>query len=74
MITGIISGILAGYVASRIHKGQGSGCLTNWFLGLIGGLIGGWLFSLVGLEAYSWLGEMVTAIVGAVILLWIFSK
>lgn len=74
MIGGIISGILAGYIASRLQKGEGSGCLVNLFLGLIGGLVGSWLFSLFGLTAYSWLGEIVMAVIGAVIVLWIFAR
>ena len=74
MISGIISGILAGYIASRLQKGEGSGCLVNLFLGVIGGLVGGWLFSLIGIAAYGWIGEMITAIVGAVVVLWLFAK
>lgn len=74
MIGGILSGILAGYIASRLQKGEGSGCLVNFFLGLIGGLVGSWLFSLFGLTAYSWLGEIVMAVIGAVIVLWIFAR
>ncbi len=74
MIGGIISGILAGYIASRLQKGEGSGCLVNLFLGLIGGLVGSWLFGLFGLTAYSWLGEIVMAVIGAVIVLWIFAR
>lgn len=74
MISGIISGILAGYIASRLQKGEGSGCLVNLFLGLIGGLVGSWLFGLFGLTAYSWLGEIVMAVIGAVIVLWIFAR
>lgn len=46
----------------------------NLFLGLIGGLVGSWLFSLFGLTAYSWLGEIVMAVIGAVIVLWIFAR
>ena len=74
MISGIISGILAGYIASRLQKGAGSGCLVNLFLGVIGGLVGGWLFSLIGIAAYGWIGEMITATVGAVVVLWQFAK
>ena len=74
MVSGIISGILAGYIASRLQKGQGSGCLVNLFLGVIGGVVGGWLFSLVGLTAYGWIGEMIAAVVGAVIVLWVCAK
>lgn len=44
MISGIISGIVAGYIASRLQKGEGSGCLVNLFLGLLGGVVGSWVF------------------------------
>ncbi|NPD82101.1 GlsB/YeaQ/YmgE family stress response membrane protein [Prevotella sp. PINT] len=74
MISGIISGIVAGYIASRLQKGEGSGCLVNLFLGLLGGVVGSWVFGLFGLTAYSWIGEMITAIVGAVVVLWLFAK
>lgn len=74
MIGGILSGILAGYIASRLQKGEGSGCLVNLFLGLIGGLVGSWLFGLFGLTAYSWLGEIVMAVIGAVVVLWVFAR
>lgn len=74
MISGITSGILAGYIASRLQKGEGSGWLVNLFLGIIGGLVGSWLFGLLGISAYGWIGELITAIVGAIIILWLFAK
>ncbi len=74
MIIGIISGIIAGFIAAKLTDGEGKGCLVNLFLGLIGGLFGGWLFEQFGLQAYSWVGEIIVATVGAVILLWIWNK
>lgn len=74
MLLGIISGILAGYIASLLQKGKGSGCIMNLILGLVGGLFGGWLFSLFGITAFGWLGEMVTAIIGAILLLALFAR
>lgn len=71
---GIASGILAGYIASRLQKGKGSGCLVNLFLGVIGGLVGEWLFGLFGLAAYGWMGDMVVSVIGAVVVLWVFSR
>lgn len=74
MIFGIITGIIAGYIASILQKGKSSGCLVNLFLGVLGGSFGGWLFSLFGLTAIGWIGEVVTAVFGAVVLLWLFAK
>lgn len=74
MIPGILSGILAGYIASLLQKGKSSGCLVNLFLGVVGGAFGGWLFSQFGLGPVSWLGEIFVAVIGAVILLWLFRK
>ena len=71
---GIISGLVAGYIASLIRKGKGSGCLVNLLLGVCGGMLGSWLFSLFGLTSYSWIGQTIMAIIGSVILLWIFAR
>jgi uncharacterized membrane protein YeaQ/YmgE (transglycosylase-associated protein family) len=49
-------------------KGRGYGLLGNLAIGLLGGIIGGWLFSLFGLAARGWLGEIVVALVGGVVL------
>jgi len=74
MIGSIIIGILAGYIASKIQKGEGSGCLINLFLGVLGGVIGNFLFSLAGFSISSIVGELISSIVGAVLILWIFSR
>ncbi len=74
MLIGIISGIIAGFIAAKLTDGEGKGCIVNLFLGTVGGAFGGWLFSLLGLQAYSWAGEMIIAVVGASILLWAWNK
>ncbi|MCF0199179.1 MAG: GlsB/YeaQ/YmgE family stress response membrane protein [Bacteroidaceae bacterium] len=74
LVISILSGILAGYIASKLQKGQSSGCLVNLFLGIIGAIVGGWLFGLFGIQAYSWIGEIVTSVIGAVVVLWVFAK
>lgn len=74
MIGSIIIGILAGYIASKIQKGESSGCLINLFLGILGGVIGNFLFSLAGFSINSIVGELISSIVGAVLILWIFSR
>ena len=74
MLVGIITGILAGFVASKLFDGEGKGCIVNLVLGIIGGALGGWVFSLFGLQAYSWMGELVVAVIGAMLFLLIWNK
>ncbi|MBR6032349.1 MAG: GlsB/YeaQ/YmgE family stress response membrane protein [Bacteroidaceae bacterium] len=73
-LIGIITGILAGFIASKLQSGSGRGILVNLFLGVIGSVIGGWLFALLGIEANGFIGTLVCAVVGALILLWFVSK
>ena len=74
MIAGIIVGIIAGAIAGWIMRGEGYGFWKNLVLGLFGGLVGGWIFDLLGLEWGGLLGEIGTAVVGAVALLWIARR
>lgn len=64
----IISGIVAGWLTGLVMKGRGYGLIGDLVVGLLGGLIGGWLFSLFGLAATGWLGEIVVALIGGVVL------
>ena len=45
--------------------------VVNLIVGLIGGVLGGWLLSLFGLVAVGTLGSLATAVIGAIVLLWI---
>jgi uncharacterized membrane protein YeaQ/YmgE (transglycosylase-associated protein family) len=52
-------------------KGGGFGFLMNLLLGLFGGLLGGWIFGMLGIEWGGLLGQLGTAIIGAVVILWV---
>jgi uncharacterized membrane protein YeaQ/YmgE (transglycosylase-associated protein family) len=71
----IVVGILAGWLAERI-TGRDHGLLTNLFVGILGSLIGGVLFTrLMGfhyVEGFN-LASIATATAGAVILLAVFG-
>lgn len=69
----IIIGILAGFIAGKIMRGGGFGILINLVVGVVGALIGGWLFGLLGIAAGGVFGSLITAIVGAIVLLWVVS-
>jgi len=73
IIAWLIIGGLAGWIAGNIMRG-GFGVLGNIGVGVVGALVGGFMFSLLGLSAGGFIGSLVTATVGAVVLLWIISK
>lgn len=64
-------GALAGWLAGQIFRGGGFGLLWNIIIGIVGGVIGGWLFG--GFFGEGWFGGIITAVLGAIILLWIAS-
>ena len=51
----------------------GFGLFINLLVGIVGGVLGGWVFSLFGIAATGIIGSLVTSIVGAILLLWIVS-
>lgn len=69
----LLIGLAAGWLANLMVKGGSAGLLVNLLVGLIGGLLGGWLLSLFGLVAVGTLGSLVTAVIGAVVLLWVVA-
>ena len=66
-------GFLAGYVAERAMN-RNHGLLTNILVGIAGSFVGGTLAGLVNIQFYGFLGNLVVAIVGALLILWIFGK
>ena len=75
LIGSIVLGILAGYIAGRIMKGGGIGCLWNLVLGIVGSFVGGFLFGLLQIaEPAGFIGQLVMAVIGAVVVLWLAAK
>lgn len=75
IIAWIIIGLVAGWLAERI-TGRDQGLLTNLVVGIIGALIGGFLFSsLLGFEYERGinLASVVVATVGAVVFLYLLG-
>lgn len=67
----LLIGLAAGWIANLIVRGSGSGLVVNLLVGLVGGMLGGWLLSWIGLVPVGTLGSLVTAVIGAIVLLWI---
>ena len=55
-------------------RGGGFGFIVNFLVGIVGAVIGGWVFGLLGISTNGGLvGSLVTALVGAILLLWFVS-
>jgi len=67
----LLIGLAAGWLAGRVVRGGGYGLVGDLIIGVIGALVGGWLFSQLGIHAGGRLGALVTAFVGAALLIYL---
>src|SRR5271170_8044061 len=68
----IVVGLIAGFLAGKVMKGEGYGVLVDIILGILGGILGGWLFGLLGIwQGGGIIPSLIVAFIGAVILVWI---
>ncbi len=74
LIWEICIGILAGFLAGKIMRGKGYGVLIDLLLGLVGAIVGGFVFGLIGLVAYGLVGRLAIATAGAVMLIWLVRR
>jgi uncharacterized membrane protein YeaQ/YmgE (transglycosylase-associated protein family) len=67
----IVLGLIAGFIASQIVNKSGEGLVMDIVLGVVGAVVGGWLFALFGAEGVSGLNlySMLVAVVGAIVVL-----
>jgi uncharacterized membrane protein YeaQ/YmgE (transglycosylase-associated protein family) len=70
----IAIGILAGWLAGKIMRGRGFGVLVDLLLGIVGSIIGSFVFGLLGLQAYGLIGSIVVATAGAMLLLFLVRQ
>ena len=66
-------GFVAGYIAERVMS-RDHGLLTNILVGIAGSFVGGTLAGLLGIQFYGFLGNLVVATAGAVLILWFFGS
>jgi uncharacterized membrane protein YeaQ/YmgE (transglycosylase-associated protein family) len=64
----ILIGLIAGWLSGKIARGKGFGLIADLFLGLVGAVIGGWIFDRLGVTSYGFIGSLAAATVGAVLL------
>ncbi len=65
----LVIGLAAGWLAGQLVKGRGLGLVGDLCVGVIGAFLGGFLFDLLHIMPSGHIGSLVTATVGAVVLL-----
>lgn len=69
LISWIIIGLIAGWLAGTIARGRGYGCVVNILLGMVGAVLGGWIFTKLNIyPTGGWLYSLAAATVGAIVL------
>ena len=64
----LIIGLIAGWLAGKVSRGRGFGCIANILLGLVGAVLGGWIFSQLNILRNGFIYSLAAATLGAVIL------
>jgi uncharacterized membrane protein YeaQ/YmgE (transglycosylase-associated protein family) len=76
VISWIILGLIAGFIASKIVNSTGSGLILDLVLGMVGAAVGGFIFSgLFGMSGVTGLNlwSIMVSVIGAAIVLWIYE-
>jgi uncharacterized membrane protein YeaQ/YmgE (transglycosylase-associated protein family) len=70
----IVLGLIAGFIGSKIVNKSGEGLIMDIVLGIIGAVVGGWLFNTIGHAGITGfnLYSMFVAVIGAVVVLLIY--
>jgi uncharacterized membrane protein YeaQ/YmgE (transglycosylase-associated protein family) len=68
VIAWVIIGLIAGWLAGKVSRGRGFGCIADTILGMVGAILGGWIFSKLNIQGGGLLYSIAAATVGAVIL------
>jgi len=71
LLAWIVLGLVAGFIGSKLVNKRGEGFLLDMFLGIVGAVVGGWLFNVFGASGVSGVNlySLLVAVVGSVVLL-----
>ncbi len=68
MIGTVILGLIAGWIAGLAMRGSGFGVIADIIIGLVGAVVGRWIFSMIGATPHGRLGYLAMSVVGAIVL------
>jgi uncharacterized membrane protein YeaQ/YmgE (transglycosylase-associated protein family) len=71
IVAWVVLGLIAGFIGSKLVNKTGEGLILDIALGVVGAVVGGWLFGMVGMSGVTGLNvySLIVAVVGAVVLL-----
>jgi len=74
IIAWIVLGLVAGFIGSKLVNKTGEGLVLDIVLGIVGAIVGGWLFSVFGMSGVTGLNlySLVVAVIGAVVFLLVY--
>lgn len=75
ILSWILFGLIAGALAKWIMPGEDpGGCVMTMVIGVVGAVVGGWIATMLGMGGIDGfnLGSMLVAVLGAVLLLWVY--
>jgi uncharacterized membrane protein YeaQ/YmgE (transglycosylase-associated protein family) len=74
LLAWIVLGLIAGFVASKLVNKTGEGMLMDIVLGVVGAVVGGWLFRTFGMPGVTGLNlySLLVAVVGAAVFLIVY--
>lgn len=74
IIAWIVLGLIAGFIGSKIINKRGEGMIRDILLGIIGAVVGGWVFHVFGMSGVTGLNiySLIVAVIGAVVVLLIY--
>jgi len=70
----IILGLISGFIASKLVNKTGEGVILDMVLGIVGAIVGGWLFHILGMAGVTGLNiwSMLVSVLGAVVFLFVY--
>lgn len=70
----LVLGLISGFIASKLVNKSGEGVMLDIVLGIVGAIVGGWLFNTIGHSGVTGLNlySMFVAVIGAVVVLVVY--
>src|SRR5690348_18324933 len=71
LIGWLVVGLIAGWLAGKVSRGRGFGCIADIILGIVGSFIGGWIFVKLHIYGGGFWYSLAAATLGAIVLVFI---